>query len=143
MPSIPFFDSKDCEWADMTVMLAGSPITKIRGLKYKAAKEKQLLHAAGDEPISIQHGNRTYEGQIKVLKVAIDDMNKAAQLAGGDDVLDMQFDIVVTYKPKGARQLQIDTLVSVEVKEFEKGWEQGAKHMDVTLPIVFMKLLSE
>ena len=70
-------------------------------------------------------------------------MNKAAQLAGGDDVLDMQFDIVVTYKPKGARQLQIDTLVSVEVKEFEKGWEQGAKHMDVTLPIVFMKLLSE
>lgn len=143
MPSIPFFDSKDCEWADMTVMLAGSPITKIRGLKYKAAKEKQLLHAAGDEPISIQHGNRTYEGQIKVLKGAIDDMNKAAQLAGGDDVLDMQFDIVVTYKAKGARQLQIDTLVSVEVKEFEKGWEQGAKHMDVVLPIVFMKLLTE
>lgn len=143
MPSIPFFDSKDCEWADMTVMFAGSPLTKIRGLKYKASKEKQLLHAAGDEPISIQSGNRTYEGQIKVLKGAIDDMNRAATAAGGDDILDMQFDIVVTYKPKATRQLQTDTLIGVEVKDFEKGWDQGAKHMDVTLPIVFMKLITE
>jgi hypothetical protein len=142
MPSITFFDSKDCEWADMTVMFAGSPLTKIRAVKYKAAKEKQLLHAAGDEPISIQHGNRTYEGQIKVLKGAIDDMNAAAIEAGGDDILDMQFDIVITYKPRGTRQLQTDTLAGVEVKEFEKGWEQGAKNMDVVLPIVFMKLIT-
>jgi len=140
MPSIPFFDSKDCEWADMTVIFAGSPLTKIRGVKYKAAKEKQLLHAAGDEPISIQSGNRTYEGQIKVLKGAIDDMNRAAIAAGGDDILDMQFDIIITYKPKGTRPLQTDTLMNVEVKDCEKGWEQGAKNMDVTLPIVFLKL---
>ena len=142
MPSISFFDSKDCEWADMTVMFAGAPLTKIRGIKYKAAKEKQLLHAAGDEPISIQSGNRTYEGSIKVLKGAIDDMNRAAISAGGDDILDMQFDIVITYKAKGTRALQTDTLVSVEVKDFEKGWDQGAKNMDVTLPIVFMKLIT-
>jgi hypothetical protein len=143
MPSIPFFDSKDCEWADMTVIFAGSPLTKIRGVKYKAAKEKQLLHAAGDEPISIQSGNRTYEGQIKVLKGAIDDMNRAAIAAGGDDILDMQFDIIITYKAKGTRALQTDTLAGVEVKDFEKGWEQGAKNMDVTLPIVFLRLITQ
>ena len=143
MPSIVFFDSKDCEWADMTVMFAGASLTKIRGIKYKALKEKQLLHAAGDEPISIQSGNRTYEGQIKVLKGAIDDMNRAAQSAGGDDILDMQFDIVITYKPKGTRPLQTDVLVGVEVKDFEKGWEQGAKNMDISLPIVFLKLVTE
>ena len=127
----------------MTVMFAGSPLTKIRGVKYKAAKDKQLLHAAGDEPISIQSGNRTYEGQIKVLKGAIDDMNRAAIAAGGEDILDIQFDIVITYKPQGTRALQTDTLVSVEVKDFEKGWEQGAKNMDVTLPILFMRLITE
>ena len=141
MASIPFFDSKDCEWADMTVMFAGSPLTKIRGVRYKASKDKQLLHSAGDEPISIQSGNRTYEGEVKVLKGAIDDMNRAAQSAGGDDILDMSFDIVITYKPKGTRPLQTDVLVNVEVKDFEKGWDQGAKNMDVTLPIVFLKLI--
>jgi hypothetical protein len=143
MPTIPFFDSKDCEWSDMTVMIAGATLTKIRGVKYKASKEKKLIHAAGDEPISIQSGNRTYEGQIKLLKGALDDMNRAAIAAGGDDILDLQFDIVVTYKAKGTRVLQTDILTGVEIKDFEKGWEQGATSMDVTLPIVFMKLITE
>lgn len=143
MPTIPFFDSKDCEWADMTVMIAGATITKIKGIKYKASQEKKLLYAAGTEPISIQSGNRSYDGEIKVLKGALDDMNRAALAAGGDDVLDMQFDIVITYKAKGTRALQTDTLVSVEVSDFEKGWDQGAQSMEVSLPIVFMKLISE
>lgn len=142
MGSVSFFDSKDCEWADMQVRVAGTKLTKIRGLKYKASKEKQLLHAAGDEPISIQSGKRTYEGHIKVLKGALDDMNNAAQAAGGHDILDLQFDLTVTYKAKGARAIQVDNLIGVEVKDFEKGWDQGAKNMDVTLPIVFMKILS-
>jgi hypothetical protein len=143
MPTIPFFDSKDCEWADMTVMIAGATITKIKGIKYKASQEKKLLYAAGTEPISIQSGNRSYDGEIKVLKGALDDMNRAALAAGGDDILDMQFDIVITYKAKGTRALQTDTLVSVEVSDFEKGWDQGAQSMEVSLPIVFMKLISE
>lgn len=142
MPTIPFFDSKDCEWADMTVMVAGSVLTKIKGLKYKAAKEKELLHAAGDEPISVQSGKRTYEGSVKVLKGALDDLNRAAIAAGGDDILDLQFDVVVTYKAKGTRPLQTDTLIGVEVKQFEKGWEQGATSMEVELPVVFLKLVA-
>ena len=49
---------------------------------------------------------------------------------------------VVAYKARGARMLQTDTLVGVEVKDFEVGWDQGAKNMDITLPIVFLKLLA-
>lgn len=143
MAAIAFFDSKECEWADMSIFFAGSPLVKVRGLKYKASKSKTLLHGAGDEPICIQSGNRTFEGQIKVLKGALDDMNTAARNAGGADVLDMQFDIVVTYKPAVGRALQTDVLIGVEIKDFEKGWEQGAKNMDITLPIVFMGLQSK
>lgn len=143
MPTIPFFDSKDCEWADMTVMIAGATLTKIRGLKYKSEKEKKLLHAAGDEPISVQSGKRTYEGELTLLKGAVDDMNRAAVTAGGSDILDLQFDVVITYKAKGTRALQTDTLVGVEVTGFEKGWSQGETYMDVTLPIIFMKLITE
>jgi hypothetical protein len=142
MAGITFFDSKECEWADMSVLFAGATLTKITGITYKALKAKQLLHGAGDEPISIQSGNRTYEGSIKVLKGALDDMNRAALASGGRDILDMQFDIVITYKPKDARLLQTDVLRSVEVKDFAKGWDQGAKSMEITLPILFMRLES-
>lgn len=135
-----FFNSKECEWADMEVLLAGAPVTKIRGLKYKAKKDKEALYAEGDQPIAIQSGNRSYEGEIKILKGALDDMNLAARAALGQDVLDLEFDIVVTYKPRSNRSLKQDVLVGVQVKEFEKGWQQGAKHMEITLPIIFLRL---
>ena len=138
-----FFNSKECEWAKMSVYVAGALLVKITGIKYKSSKDKELLHAAGDAPISIQSGNRTYEGEIKILKGAIDDLNRAAVAAGGEDVLDMAFDIVIEYKPQGTRPIQTDTLVSVEVKDFEKGWDQGSKKMEVTLPILFLQLISE
>lgn len=138
MAGVTFFNSKECEWADMSVLFAGAPLVKVRQISYKVSKEKSHLHAAGDKPIGIQSGNRTYEGQIKVLKGALDNMELAAKAAGGEDILDMVFDIVVTYRPKGNRPLQTDTLIGVEIKDVEKGWEQGAKNMDITLPIIFM-----
>lgn len=135
-----FFNSKECEWADMEVLLAGAPVTKIRGLKYKAKKDKEALYADGDQPIAIQSGNRSYEGEIKILKGALDDMNRAARAALGQDILDLEFDIVVTYKPRSNRALKQDILVGVQVKEFEQGWQQGAKHMEITIPIIFLRL---
>lgn len=133
-----FFDSAECEWADMSVFFAGAQLTKIRGLKYKSSKNKELLYAQGDAPISIQSGNRSYEGEIKVLKGAIDDMNKAAVTVGGKDILDLEFDIVVVYAAKGTRALQTDVLVRCQLKDFQKGWDQGAKMMEITLPILFL-----
>lgn len=135
-----FFNSKECEWADMEVTLAGAPVTKIRGIKYKATKDKEHLYAEGDQPIAIQSGNRAYEGEIKILKGALDDLNTAAISAGVQDVLDLEFDVTVTYKKKGNRLLRTDILVGVQVKEFEQGWDQGAKSMEITLPVIFLRL---
>ena len=141
MAGINFFNSKECEWADMSVLIAGAPVTRIRQISYKAMKDKSLLHAAGDKPIGIQSGNRTYEGSIKLLKSAVDALNDAARVAGGEDLLDIEVDIVVVYRAKGSRLLRTDTLVNVQVKDFERGWEQGAKNMDVTLPILFTEII--
>jgi hypothetical protein len=143
MKDILFFDSKECEWADMLIIFAGLPLTKIRGIEYKALKDKSSLHSAGDEPIGIQNGIRTYEGSIKVLNGALDDMNRASVAAGGADILDMQFDIEITYKQSGTRHLQTDILKGVEIKYYERGWDQVAKSMDVTMPIIFMRLKSQ
>lgn len=142
MASIPFFDSKECEFSDITVLVAGAKLTKLRGIAYKAMKDKELLHAAGDEPVSIQAGNRSYSGTIKLLKGALDDMNRAAKLAGGADALDLEFDLVVTYKAKGTRALQTDTLIGVQIQEFEKSMDQGSKFMEVSLPVIFLKMVS-
>jgi hypothetical protein len=136
-----FFNSKECEWADFEVMLAAAKVTKIRGLKYKAKKDKEPLYAEGDQPFAIQSGNRDYEGEIKILKGALDDMQAAAIAAGATDVLDLEFDIVATYLPKSNRPLKQDVLAGVQIKEYEQGWDQGSKFMEITLPITFLRLV--
>ena len=135
-----FFDTKECEWADMQVLIAGFRIAKFTAIRYKYSKNKEAIYGEGDEAQGIQSGNRAGEGEIKVYKGALDDMNRAAKAAGGLDALDLEFDIIVTYRAKGARKLQIDTLTGVQFKDFEKGWEQGSVKMDITMPIIFLRL---
>ncbi len=132
---------KEAEWLDMRVYFAGSRLAKIRGIMYKAAQDKELLYAEGNKPISTQFGNISYEGQIKLTKGAFDDIMRQA-IASGGDILDFTFDVVITYRAKGSRPLQTDTVVNATIKEYEKGWEQGAKNMDITLPIIFEELIA-
>lgn len=137
-----FFDTKECEWNDLEVFLNGVRVTKIQSLKYKKAQEKEHLYAAGNDPISIQRGNNAYTGSVRLLKGAVDDINRAVQASGGEDLLDASFIIVANYKKKGNRQLQVDTLSGVEFSEYEKGMEQNAKSMPIELPILFLGLKS-
>ena len=61
-------NTREYEWSDVTVVLAGRLVTGLRGIKYGAKQEKELLHAKGNKPHSIQRGNKTYEGEITLLK---------------------------------------------------------------------------
>lgn len=137
-----FFDTKECEWSDLDIFLNGTKITKVRALKYKKTREQEHLFAAGADPISIQKGNKTYTGELRVLKGALDDMNRASKAAGGEDITDVTWTIGASYKEKGNRLVQFDTLQGVEFGEFEKGMEQNAKFSEITLPFLYLKLLS-
>ncbi len=140
MAGITFFDSKECEWADMSFFIGGAPVAKIQSVRYKRTKEKKALHGAGNKAISIQSGNETIEGSVGLLKGALDDLNAAAQAAGGESVLDVSVDAVITYKPAPGRPLKTDTIVGLEFTEYEKSWEQGADHMMINTPFVALDL---
>lgn len=132
---------KHAEWADFKLSLDGVNINGIRGIRYSKDYEDEHLHAAGRDPIGIQSGNITYEGEIKILKADVDAMNIAAQAAGYDDISDVpNLVIVATYLPKGARIIKTDTLTGCKIGKLEQGWDQGAMHMDITLPFKFTGL---
>lgn len=134
-----YFDSKEAAWSDIKVVIAGREVTGIRGVSYKASQEKEHLFGAGDEPIGIQRGNRTYEGEVKLLKYELDLLQDAAHLAQARDIMDIRLDIIVTYQ-KGTGPLQTDALLGVEFQEFQKGMDQNAKFMEISIPILFMRL---
>ena len=43
-------NTKEYGWSDVTVVVAGRPVTGIRGVKYGSKQEKELLYAKGNKP---------------------------------------------------------------------------------------------
>lgn len=132
-------DSKEVEWSDCELFFNGVKITKFQGFKFKLAQEKEPLYAGGNEPISIQRGNKAYTGEFRLLKGAVDALNAAAQAAGGLNLTDIVLVAVIKFKQKGVRTMQLATLAGVEFTEYEYGMEQNAKSMPITLPIVYLR----
>lgn len=133
------FDSKECEWADFSLYINGVFISKIAGFTSRKRQEKEPLHAHGNEPFSIQRGNKTYEGNLVLYKNAVDAINRAVQLAGGDDLLDAEFIIVGSFAPKGTRVIQNRTLLNCEFTEEAVELAQNAKSVQVTLPFIYLR----
>lgn len=128
-------NTREYEWSDVTVVLAGRLVTGLRGVKYSAKQEKELLHAKGNKPHSIQRGNKTYDGEITVLQSEYEALKKAS----GGDILDASIDIVAAYgNPTAGDVITTDMLVGVEFTEDNTEWKQGDKFQEKTLPFIYL-----
>lgn len=128
-------NTREYEWSDVTVVMAGRLITGLRGVKYTAKQEKELLHAKGNKPHSIQRGNKTYDGQITLLQSEYE----ALKQASGGDILDSSMDIVAAYgNPTAGDVITTDVLIGVEFTEDNTEWKQGDKFQEKTLPFIFL-----
>ncbi len=129
------FNSREYEWSDVNVVAAGRPITGIRGVKYSSKQEKEVLHAKGNKPHSIQRGNKTYDGELTVTQSEYE----ALRTAGGGDILDISIDIVVAYgNPSKGDVITTDLLMGVEFTEDNTEWKQGDKFQEKSLPFIFL-----
>ena len=130
-------NTREYEWSDVTVVMAGRNVTGLRGVKYSAKQEKELLHAKGNKPHSIQRGNKTYDGEITLLQSEYE----ALKQASGGDILDASLDIVAAYgNPSNGDAMTTDVLVGVEFTEDNTEWKQGDKFQEKTLPFLFIDL---
>ena len=128
-------NTREYEWSDVTVVLAGRLVTGLRGVKYSAKQEKELLHAKDNKPHSIQRGNKTYDGEITLLQSEYEALKKAS----GGDILDASIDIVAAYgNPTAGDVITTDMLVGVEFTEDNTEWKQGDKFQEKTLPFIYL-----
>ena len=124
-------------WQEYKVLMGGRFVTGIRGFKYKSSQDKEPIYAEGSEAHSMGRGNKKYECEMKVLQSELE----AIILSAGGNPTDLDpFTVVHSYVAKRGLPLVMDVIEDVEFKELEKGMEQGAMHMEVTLPCVCMKI---
>lgn len=139
------FNSQECVWADLSLKMLGVTVKGLRGFKFKASVEKEHLYAAGSMPIGIQHGNDKFEGELKVLKNDYDRMNLAAIAGGYKSLMHIPAHLITltaVFKEGVGRPLKTHTCLGVGFTEAETGIEQGAKFVEITLPILFLDLIT-
>lgn len=131
------FNSREYEWADITLSFGGVEFTGIRMVKYKTKREQELIYAKGSEPHSIQKGNKSYEGEFEILQ---SDFN-ALEDASGDDITNVRGDILVSYgNPLRGDVIRTKKISSVSIGEFENEGKQGDKFMPVKIPFIALAI---
>lgn len=133
-------NTREYEWSDVTVVMAGRDVTGIRGVSYNSDQEKEALYAKGNKPHGIQRGNKSYSGSIRLLQSEYDALNAAA----GGDVLDASFNIVVSYgNPSKGDVIKTDLLQGVEITSKPKSLNQNDKFMEIELPFIMLDVVED
>jgi hypothetical protein len=137
------YDSQEVVWNDLQFQIFGALASRFTGLKFSKEVEKELLYAAGGEPIGIQPGNSKYDGTLKVLKSQLDTWNAASVAAGYTDILDVPYQSItatVVYKAAVNRPLGGFTLQGIGFSKMDYDLAQNGKKMEIELPFMFLGL---
>lgn len=129
------FSTKQYAWSDVRVVLLGRELTGIQGVSYKVAQEKEPVYGRGNDPLSIQSGNKSYEGTLTLLQSELEALQAAIKKVNPSyDLTSVAFDLVVSYG-EGATSTT-DIIRSCEISESEKSIEQSDKFMKVELQFI-------
>ncbi|MBP5372445.1 MAG: hypothetical protein J6Y55_11065 [Bacteroidales bacterium] len=131
------FNSREYEFADITVITGGKDIIGLRGVKYSNKQDKEAIYGKGNLPISIQKGNKSYEGELSLLQSELETLEANSPKR---DLMNLQFDMVVCYgNPSNGDAMVTDKLIGCQFTEETKEMKQGDKFMEVSLPFIFLR----
>lgn len=128
-------------WEDIKVVhnQTSVPLEGIKGVNYTASQNKSLSYGRGSEPQSVQRGNKSYSGSLRLKQSAVEAWQNSLPI--GQDLTDLRNIIVtVAYAPAGGTATT-DQWVNAEITEIPKGMGQGDPEMEVELPFIMPKIL--
>lgn len=135
------FSTDECAWKKVSIKMLGRTLVGISGFEFEKNFDKEYLYGAGDEPIDIQDGNKSYPGSFKLYKYEIDLLNDAAQAAGFADITEVPHELIVAtcvFKKTLTSKTRTITSSGIAFSNLKAGMEQGAKKTEMTLPFIAM-----
>lgn len=128
-------NTREFEWSDISLVVAGRDIKGFRGVKYSEKQEKEVLHAKGNKAHCIQSGNIIYEGELTLTQSEYETL----RLAMGGSILSGSLSMVVAYgNPSKGDVMVTDALSGCEFTEDSTEWKQGDKFQEKSLPFIFL-----
>lgn len=129
------FDSKEYQFKDIQVVLAGRDIATLKEIKFSLKRDKEYNYGRGDLPNSIQHGNVEGSGSIKIAQSEFDRLMIASPK---QDITLLIFSILVAFAPELGTKQSAYAIAGAEFTEWELGMAQGDKMAEIDLPFMFI-----
>ncbi|MFA7448811.1 MAG: hypothetical protein WCY77_10265 [Weeksellaceae bacterium] len=127
------FNSRQYEWADLTLILGGRDITGVRGIKYEKSIEREPVYAKGRTAHSIQSGNEAVTGEIRMLQSEFESLVSA----GNGSVLGLALDALVAYgNPATGDNMQTDRIETIRFTSEASELNQNDKFQEISLPFI-------
>lgn len=129
-------NTREFEWSDITLVVAGRDVKGFRGVKYSEKQEKEAIYGKGNKPHSIQRGNISYEGEVTLTQSEYETL----RLAMGGSILSGSLSMTIAYgNPSEGSLMVTDILIGCEFTEDVSEWKQGDKFQEKSLPFVFLE----
>ncbi|MCK8143208.1 hypothetical protein MW871_15060 [Flavobacterium sp. I-SCBP12n] len=134
------FNSREYEWADLTMILGGRDVVGFRAIKYSEKIEREAVYAKGRNAHSIQSGNSAVNGEVTMLQSEYE----ALVVSGKGSIMSLSLDALVAYgNPLNLDAIVKDRIVGIRFTESSKELKQGDKFMEITLPFVALRIQNQ
>ncbi len=136
-------NGRQYEFADLMLILGGAEITGFRGISYTEKVEKEAVYGKGRYAHSIQRGNYSVEGSIKLLQSEYEVLVKSSPRKS---ILDLVLDATVSYggnMEEGAGTIIHDVITGLEFTEAPKSLSQADKFMEIELPFIALRVINQ
>lgn len=119
-------------YKDLKVILMGREIAGLMGLKWTYKVEKSFLHARGSKAHSLQSGNETVEGTVKILQSEYVALVKAIKSVNPTyKVTDVAFDLIENYG--NGLTAVTNIILGAQIEEFNGGLDQNEANQVIEL----------
>jgi hypothetical protein len=129
----PLINGRAYGWADIAVVIAGVPLTNIRGIKYGSSQEKENVYGAGRRPVARGYGRITYTASITLLASTVFALQNNAP--GGELHRIQPFPVTVVYQPD-AGPLVTHILHNAEFTNTDFEWAEGDMSKEIELTLI-------
>lgn len=131
------FNSREYEWADITLLVGGRDIQGIRGVKFGEKAEREPMFAKGRYAHSIQTGNVSVEGEFVLTHSAVSILKRSSR---GGSLLNLSVDAIVNFgDPSEGNAMQTYRIIGARFLEDVIDYKQGDKFAEITVPWVALR----
>lgn len=128
--------AKEYAWQDTSIVVLGRTFEGVAEFKVKRKSTKERTYGRGRKALAITTGNEEISGSFKIHQSELNALNTAINaVQPGANLGTVSFDAIINYENSDG-EAATDTVIGVEIEEYEKGMSQGAGKMEIDLPFI-------